>query len=78
MAQEFGNLESGSESMMEGLITVRESEKRVRELRKHRKFGGKGSGRGSGSSSSSGRKIASSFGKGNMDHDKKNSDCHAC
>ena len=63
---------------MEGLITVRESKKRVMELRKDRKFGGKGGGRGSGSSSSSGKKFMSSFGKGSKGQDKKNSDCHAC
>eukprot|EP00959_Pyramimonas_sp_CCMP1952_P087248 1825385-Pyramimonas_sp.AAC.1 len=62
--------------MMEGLIAVRESRKRVGELRKGREFGGEGGGRGSGSSSSSGRKFTSSFGKNSPD--KKNSDCRAC
>ena len=71
LAQELGNLEGGVESMMEGLITVRESKKRVKELRKDRKFG-KGSTSGGGSSS--GKKFA----KSNSAPDKKNSECYAC
>eukprot|EP00959_Pyramimonas_sp_CCMP1952_P150172 3142536-Pyramimonas_sp.AAC.1 len=48
---------------------------RVKELRKDRKFGGKGGGKGPGSSSSGGKKCTSSLSKGNAD--KMNSDCHA-
>ena len=50
---------------------MRESKKRVTELRKDRKFGKGGT---SGGGSSSGKK----FGKSNSAPDKKNSECYAC